>query len=89
MKRIIKIMFYGIVVVILYIFVAPLVLRAFGYYPDGVGWKVAQQIVNQKGEASDCYKIMTIKLRRKMAFPPSQDTLTAIGQTFHDEAYAC
>lgn len=43
---------------LIYVFLLPLPLSLLGYYPYGVGWDVAQKIVDAKGEASDCRKII-------------------------------
>ena len=58
MKKFIKIIIGSIFICIVYIFTAPLALWVIGYYPDGVGWKVAQEIVRNKGNVSDCKKII-------------------------------
>lgn len=58
MRKIPKVLIIGFGALACYIFVAPLILRTIGYYPDGVGWKVAQQIVTANGQASDCRKII-------------------------------
>lgn len=58
MRKVLKILSIGVATLIIYIFVAPVILWVIGYYPDGVGWKVAQEIAEKNGQASDCKKII-------------------------------
>lgn len=52
--RIIKLFFLAL---ICYFFLFPLTSKMFGFFPDGVGWEVAENIVNRGGNATDCKKI--------------------------------
>lgn len=56
--KILKIVAALIASLLVYIFVFPLFLYLLGYYPNGVGWDVAQKIMEKKGEVTDCRKII-------------------------------
>ncbi len=45
-------MFIGIFIVI------PFLMSLLGFYPNGIGWKVAKEIVEKNGKANDCKKII-------------------------------
>lgn len=55
---------------LIYVFLFPLPLSLLGYYPGGVGWDVAQKIVDANGEASDCRKIIHLI---SQPFSPTED----------------
>lgn len=44
--------------IVLFFIAIPFLLSLLGFYPNGIGWKVAKEIVARQGRASDCNKIV-------------------------------
>src|SRR5688572_5716417 len=68
-KRIVQIFLFGLLGMMGYIILAPIVLRIIGYYHNGIGWEVAKLIIERRGQAGDCKKIIHIT---PQLFAPSE-----------------